>query len=82
MNEKLCSFISLYRSRSQTQGEFDKFTENLELNLDLAVQPLSCCGSCCIFADDTSLFSVTHNINSSTNELNNDLAKNDSWAFQ
>ena len=82
IDEKLCNFISLCRSPSQTQDEFDKFTENLELNLDLAVQSLSCCGSCCIFADDTSLFSVTHNINTSTNELNNDLAKIDSWAFQ
>ena len=76
IDEELCSFISLYRSPSQTQGDFDKFTENLELNLDLAVQPLCCCGSCCIFADDT------HNVNTSTNELNNDLAKIDSWAFQ
>ena len=35
---KLCSFISLYRSSSQTQDESDKFTNNFELNLDLAVQ--------------------------------------------
>ena len=76
IDEELCSFISLYRSPSQTQGDFDKFTENLELNLDLAVQPLCCCGSCCIFADDT------HNVNTSTNKLNNDLAKIDSWACQ
>ena len=38
IGEKLCSFISLYRSPSQTQGEFDKVTHNLELNLDLPVQ--------------------------------------------
>ena len=36
--EKLFSFISLYRSPSQTQDESDEFTDNLELNLDLAVQ--------------------------------------------
>ena len=28
-----------------------------------------------LFADDTSLFSVTHDINKSANKLNNDLAK-------
>ena len=38
IGETLCSFISLYRSPSQTQDGFDKFTDNLELNLDLAVQ--------------------------------------------
>ena len=30
--------IELYRTPSQTQDEFDKFTDNLELNLDLAVK--------------------------------------------
>ena len=38
IGEILCSFISLYRSLSQTQDGFDKFTDNLELSLDLAVQ--------------------------------------------
>ena len=38
IGEKLCSFISLYRSPIQTQDEFDTFTDNLILNLDLAVQ--------------------------------------------
>ena len=38
IGEKLWSFVSLYRSPSHTQDEFDKFTDNLELNLDLAVQ--------------------------------------------
>ena len=38
IGEKLCSFISIYRSLSQTQDEFDKFTDSLELNLDLAIQ--------------------------------------------
>ena len=38
IGEKLCSFISLYRSPIQTQDEFDTFTDNLLLNLDLAVQ--------------------------------------------
>ena len=35
-----------------------------------------------LFADDTSLFSVTHSINKSANELNNDLPKINNWAFQ
>ena len=30
---KICNFISLYRSPSQTQSKFEKFIENLELNL-------------------------------------------------
>ena len=38
IDEELCSFISLYRSPSQRLDEFDKFTDNLQLNLDLAVQ--------------------------------------------
>ena len=35
-----------------------------------------------LFADDTSLFSVTHDITTSENELNNDLKKISDWAFQ
>ena len=35
-----------------------------------------------LFADDTSLFSVTHGINTSANELSNDLAKINNSAFQ
>ena len=35
-----------------------------------------------LFADDTSLFSVIHNANSSANELNNDLYQINKWAFQ
>ena len=35
-----------------------------------------------LFADDTSLFSVTHDITTSANELNNDLKKISDWAFQ
>ena len=38
IGEKLCSFISLYRSPSKTQDEIDKFADNFELNLDLVVQ--------------------------------------------
>ena len=33
-------------------------------------------------ADDTSLFSVIHNINSPANDLNGDLTKISYWAFQ
>ena len=35
-----------------------------------------------LFADDTSLFSVVENMTKSANELNNDLAKIITWAFQ
>ena len=35
-----------------------------------------------MFTDDTSLFSVTHDIINSANELNNDLKKIGDWAFQ
>ena len=35
-----------------------------------------------LFADDTSLFSVIHNANSSANELNDDLYQINKWAFQ
>ena len=35
-----------------------------------------------LFADDTSLFSVAHDINTSVFELNRDLKKIDDWAFQ
>ena len=35
-----------------------------------------------LFADDTSLFSVVENINSTANNLNSDLIKISDWAFQ
>ena len=35
-----------------------------------------------LFADDTSLFSVAHDKNTSANELNNDLQKISNWAYQ
>ena len=35
---KICNFISLYRSPSQTQDEFKKFIDNLELNLETLCQ--------------------------------------------
>ena len=35
-----------------------------------------------LFADDTSLFNVVHDINTSANELNNDLKKVSNWALQ
>ena len=36
--DKPCIFISLYRSPSQIQDEFEKFSENLERNLDRLFQ--------------------------------------------
>ena len=35
-----------------------------------------------LFADTTSLFSVTHDVNASARELNDDLTKISNWAFQ
>ena len=35
-----------------------------------------------LFADDISLFSVTHDVNVSARELNNDLRKISNWAYQ
>ena len=35
-----------------------------------------------LFADDTSLFSVTHDVNVSASELNDDIRKISNWAFQ
>ena len=35
---KICNFISLYRSPSQTQDEFKKIIDNLELNLETLCQ--------------------------------------------
>ena len=35
-----------------------------------------------IFADDTSLFSVVHDVSASARELNGDLKKINKWAFQ
>ena len=37
---------------------------------------------CKLFADDTSLFSVVHDIETSANDLNYDLEKISEWAFQ
>ena len=33
IGDKLCNFVALYRSPSHTQDEFEKFSDNLELNL-------------------------------------------------
>ena len=35
-----------------------------------------------LFADDTSLFSVVHNANTTVKQLNNDLVKISRWACQ
>ena len=34
IGDKLCNFVALYQSPSQSQDEFVKFAKNLELNLD------------------------------------------------
>ena len=38
IGDKTCSFLSLYKSPSQSQDNFKTFTENHELNLDNLVQ--------------------------------------------
>ena len=35
-----------------------------------------------LFADDTSLFSIVHNVDTSANELNKNLYQINKWAFQ
>ena len=34
IGDKVCNFLALYRSPSQSQDEFETFGENLKLNLD------------------------------------------------
>ena len=38
VGQKLCNFIALYRSPSRSQDLFESFKENLELNLESALQ--------------------------------------------
>ena len=38
IGDKLCNFIPLYRSQSQSQDQCKSFKEKLELNLEFAVQ--------------------------------------------
>ena len=54
-------------------------TYHLRLNYLLTIQQSS---NVKLFADDTSLFSVTHEINVSARELNDDLRKISNRAFQ
>ena len=37
IGDKVCNFISLYRSPNQSLDEFETFADNLELNLDTIV---------------------------------------------
>ena len=34
VGSKICEFVSIYRSPSQTSDDFEKFTDNCELTLD------------------------------------------------
>ena len=44
IGDKICNFVTLYRSPGQMQDKFEKFSHNLELNLQtLAQKSLSCC---------------------------------------
>ena len=38
VHDKLCNFIALYISPSQSQDQFESFKENLELNLESSVE--------------------------------------------
>ena len=38
IGDKLCNLIPLYKCQSQTQDEFEQFSENLERNLDEVLQ--------------------------------------------
>ena len=38
LDDKLCNFIALFRSPSQSQDQFEFFKENLELNLESVVK--------------------------------------------
>ena len=76
--KKICRLISLYRSPSQNQEEFNTFLDNLESNLETESLSLSAK----VFVDDTSLFSVVRDIAASTEELNNDLRYISKWAYQ
>ena len=40
--DKICNFVSLYRSPSQSNNEFESFADNLELNLDSIVHRNPC----------------------------------------
>ena len=38
IGDKLCTFVALYRSRSQSQDNFETFIDNFELNLETLSQ--------------------------------------------
>ena len=40
IGDKVCNFISLYRSPNQSLEEFETFADNLELNLDIIVKKI------------------------------------------
>ena len=50
--------------------------------IKVEVPPLSLVSHPKLFADDTSLFSVVENMSKLANDVNNDLAKISTWAFQ
>ena len=38
--KKICKFITLFRSPSQNQDDFQQFIDNLEVNLETLVQKI------------------------------------------
>ena len=40
IGDKVCNFISLYRSPNQSLEEFETFADNLELNLDIIAKKI------------------------------------------
>ena len=59
INNKLCSFVALYRSPSQSQDDFATFSENFKMTLDL------------VSKKNPLLFVVLGNFNAKLSQLHN-----------
>ena len=63
IGDKFCNFVALYRSPSQTQDKFEKFSDNLELDLGtlsrknlflvVAIGDFNAKSKCCYVTDST-----------------------------
>ena len=71
VGDKLCNFIALNRAPSQSQDLFEYFKENLELNLESAVQ------------NNPFLVRLPHNFNAkSSNWCENDITTTEGKAIE